>query len=26
LRYATGGFQVANRYPKLLQSSMAGAR
>jgi imidazolonepropionase-like amidohydrolase len=26
LRYATGGFQVANRYPKLLPSSTGGAR
>jgi imidazolonepropionase-like amidohydrolase len=26
LRYATGGFQVANRYPKLLPSSTEGAR
>ena len=26
LRYSTGGFQVANRYPKLLQSPTGGAR
>jgi imidazolonepropionase-like amidohydrolase len=26
LRYATGGFQIANRYPKLMQSSMGGAQ
>jgi len=26
LRYATGGFQIANRYPKLMQSSMKGAQ
>ena len=26
LRYATGGFQIADRYPKLIESSMGGAR
>jgi hypothetical protein len=26
LRYSTGGFQIADRYPKLMQSLTGGAR